>query len=135
MNRKITLLALAGRGGALGDMGLTNGVDPSAATACRARNPSPPSRPASATAPKPPPISQMTSRRVRPQNEDERWGLSGWARRDRSMAGSVRGLRSEDEDRRANRANHGLRGHRTTSLSVIRSLESIPPQPLNRCKG
>ncbi len=69
MNRKMTLLAFAGNGGALGASGLTNGVTPSAATACRARNPSDPSRPVSATEPKPPPISQRNSRRVRPQNE------------------------------------------------------------------
>ena len=53
----------------MGASGLTNGVTPSAATACRARNPSDCSRPASATEPKPPPISQRNSRRVRPQKE------------------------------------------------------------------
>ena len=42
MNRKITLLAFAGNGGALGASGLRKGVTPSAATAWRARNPSEP---------------------------------------------------------------------------------------------
>src|SRR5437899_9500539 len=70
MNKKITLLAWAGRGAAFGAIGLTNGVMPSAARHCRARNPSEPSSPARATDPKPPPISQRNSRRVRPQNEE-----------------------------------------------------------------
>src|ERR1700678_3948555 len=69
MKRKITLLALAGNGGALGASGLLNGVTPSAAMACRTIKPSPPKSPASATDPKPPPISQRNSRRVLPQNE------------------------------------------------------------------
>src|SRR5271154_2183639 len=69
MKRKITLLALAGNGGALGASGLLNGVTPSAAIACRAMKPSPPNSPASATDPNPPPISQRNSRRVLPQNE------------------------------------------------------------------
>src|SRR5262245_53320304 len=85
MNRKITLFALAARGGALGAIGLTNGDVPSAATACRARNPSAPSRPVSATPPKPPPISHKNSRRVRPQNEDD-------PEEGRPRAGSLRSM-------------------------------------------
>ena len=68
MNRKMTLFAFAGCGGCLGAMGLLNRVTPSAATAWRDRNPSPPNSAVSATEANPPPASQSSSRRVRPQN-------------------------------------------------------------------
>src|SRR5436190_21911326 len=88
MNRKITLLAWAGRGGAFGAIGLTHGVTPSAATHCRARNPSEPSSAVRATDPKPPPISQRNSRRVRPQN-DSRRGRSVGAGDEGAMVGTL----------------------------------------------
>src|SRR5438132_1659445 len=61
---KMTLLALAGRGGFFGASGLRNLPPVSAARAKKAS----PSSPASATPPKPPPSSHRNSRRVRPQN-------------------------------------------------------------------
>ena len=69
MNRKITLLALAGNGGSLGASGLAHGVFPSAATAWLLMKPSLPSSPVNARDVKPPPIWCKNSRlAVRPQN-------------------------------------------------------------------
>src|SRR5262249_32666532 len=70
MKRKMTLLALAAWCGGLGASGLRNRSGISAAHARPAKKPSPKS-PVSATAPKPPPISQRNSRRVRRQNGPE----------------------------------------------------------------
>src|SRR6516165_4068856 len=67
MNRKITLLALAGRGDFFGASGLPNFVTPSAATACLAKKLSSDKRPVRASPVKPAPASQRNSRRVRPQ--------------------------------------------------------------------
>src|SRR5689334_13775283 len=61
---KMTDLALGGKCGFLGASGLRNG----SAAAARPKNPSAESRPVSATAPKPAPVSQRNSRRVRRQN-------------------------------------------------------------------
>src|SRR3954462_8648311 len=64
INRKMTLLALAGSRGAFGTSGLLNCV---AARAALVKNPSAESKEVSAAAPKPQPVSQRNSRRVRPQ--------------------------------------------------------------------
>src|SRR6516165_7273760 len=69
MNRKITLLALAGRGDFFGASGLPNFVTPSAATACLAKKLSSDRRPVRASPVKPAPASQRNSRRVLPQKE------------------------------------------------------------------
>src|SRR5579883_1105730 len=66
MNRKMTLLALAGSIGGLGASGLTNAAG--AAVARLPKNPSADNRPVSAAAPKPAPVSHRNSRRVRRQN-------------------------------------------------------------------
>jgi hypothetical protein len=65
MNRKMTLLALAG---SLGDLE-ASGLLPcgSEAAAARGRNPSLVSSDVNAAAPKPQPVSQRNSRLVRPQ--------------------------------------------------------------------
>src|SRR5262249_19096719 len=65
MNKKMTLLHLAGKCGRRGASGLVMG-GPSARRLCRARNSSP-NIAAKATDMKPPPDSQRNSRRVRPQ--------------------------------------------------------------------
>src|SRR3954471_2669372 len=67
MKRKMTLLALGAKGGALGARALAFDTT-SAARAWRAKKPSRSSRPASATPVKPAPACQRNSRRVRPQN-------------------------------------------------------------------
>src|SRR5947209_18320448 len=66
MNRKITLRALGVKWGGRGASGLTKRVG--VAAAARLKKPSADSRPVRATAPKPAPVSQRNSRRVRPQN-------------------------------------------------------------------
>src|SRR5262245_4275847 len=68
MNRKITLFALPLKCGFFGAIGLRNAVFASAAPAARSKKPSAESRPVSAVAPKPAPVSQRNSRRVTPQN-------------------------------------------------------------------
>src|SRR5688572_3631645 len=66
MNRKMTLLALAG---SLGDLDASGLLLPgvSDVAPARGRKPSPASSEVSAAAPKPQPVSQRNSRRVRPQ--------------------------------------------------------------------
>src|SRR5439155_11148988 len=63
---KMTAFALGVKCDFFGASGLTN--DAGVAAAARLKNPSPESNPVSATAPKPPPVSQRNSRRVRRQN-------------------------------------------------------------------
>src|SRR4051812_21014602 len=64
INRKMTLLAVAGIRGAFGASGFGNCV---AARAAPVKKPSAESKDVSAAAPKPHPVSQRNSRRVRPQ--------------------------------------------------------------------
>src|SRR5207249_7746714 len=63
---KMTALALGVKCGFLGASGLTK--EAGVAAAARLKKPSAESRPVRATAPKPPPVSQRNSRRVRRQN-------------------------------------------------------------------
>src|SRR3954470_19790800 len=65
MNKKMTLFAVPGSDGALGASGLANC---GAASARCEKKPSTDSSDVSAAAPKPQPVSQRNSRRVRPQN-------------------------------------------------------------------
>src|ERR1043166_5380118 len=67
MKSQMTLFAFGLKWEGLGASGPTNGVSPSAATACCAKNLSS-SKPASAAAMNPPPDCHRNSRRVRPQN-------------------------------------------------------------------
>src|SRR3954447_6086442 len=64
INKKMTLLALPGSSGGFGTSGLAAGSD---AAARLGKNPSIERSDVSAAAPKPQPVSQRNSRRVRPQ--------------------------------------------------------------------
>src|SRR6516225_6691249 len=68
MKRKITLLALGAKCGALGESGLAVLGESPAARALLEKRPSRESRSTNPSAVKPAPASQRNSRRVRPQN-------------------------------------------------------------------